>query len=62
MQNFVHGMLHGSPAALKIESLWKVWAGIASNLGTYAESIQEYEAQETKEARFVKGPSFSCSV
>jgi hypothetical protein len=23
MHNFVHGMLHGSPAALRIEAIWK---------------------------------------
>lgn len=37
MHNFVHEMLHNSPAAQRIEALW-----------------QEYEAQETDEARFVK--------
>lgn len=38
MHNFVHEMLHDSPAAQRIERLW-----------------MEYEAQETPEARFVKG-------
>ncbi|KAG8932742.1 hypothetical protein FRC02_000643 [Tulasnella sp. 418] len=37
MNNFVHDMLHYSPAAQRIEALWN-----------------EYEAQETEEARFVK--------
>ncbi|KAI0741963.1 HD domain-containing protein [Daedaleopsis nitida] len=37
MQNFVHEMLHDSPAAQKIMALWN-----------------EYEAQESEEARFVK--------
>ncbi|KAI0793865.1 HD domain-containing protein [Fomes fomentarius] len=37
MHNFVHEMLHDSPAAQRIMTLWN-----------------EYEAQETKEAHFVK--------
>ncbi|GJE91238.1 HD domain-containing protein [Phanerochaete sordida] len=37
MDNFVHEMLHDSPAAQRIHALW-----------------QEYEEQETPEARFVK--------
>ena len=38
MNNFVHEMLHDSPAAQRIHALW-----------------QEYETQESPEARFVKG-------
>ncbi|KAL1684166.1 HD domain-containing protein, partial [Schizophyllum commune] len=38
MNNFVHEMLHDSPAARRIKDLWK----------------QEYEARETPEALFVK--------
>lgn len=48
MHNFVHDMLHGSEAALKIEALWR-----------------EYEEQQTKEARFVKGTihfSYLCRI
>ncbi|RPD64450.1 HD domain-containing protein [Lentinus tigrinus ALCF2SS1-7] len=37
MQNFVHEMLHDSPAAQRIMALWN-----------------EYEAQESQEAKFVK--------
>ncbi|KZV63763.1 HD domain-containing protein, partial [Peniophora sp. CONT] len=37
MQNFVHEMLHDSPAAQRMMALW-----------------QEYEEQETDEAKFVK--------
>ncbi|KAI0831911.1 HD domain-containing protein [Trametes gibbosa] len=41
MHNFVHEMLHDSPAAQRIEALWKT-------------PSQEYEKGDSKEAKFVK--------
>ncbi len=58
MHNFVHEMLHDSPAALRIMTLWNVrYTPLASCLSKryWMTRLQEYEAQETKEARFVKG-------
>ena len=62
MNNFVNDMLHGSPSALRIDALWKVTSLILFHyfqclfdfdFGSWCNS-QEYEAGETKEARFVK--------
>ena len=60
MQNFVHEMLHGSPAAQHIMSLWKVGNALARFPGGSLYGLQEYEEQQTNEARFVKGPELSC--
>lgn len=55
MHNFVHDMLHGSPAALRIEALWK--ARFLRDIYASLMSSKEYEAGETREACFVKGVS-----
>jgi hypothetical protein len=58
MHNFVHVMLHNSPAAQKIESLWLVrfFRSVVSSITNYLLlDCQEYEAGQTNEARFVKG-------
>lgn len=68
MQNFVHGMLHGSPAALRIETIWKVSPASDVRLNSFSfrtdffSSSQEYEEGETHEARFVKGLSSALVV
>ena len=56
MNNFVHEMLHSSPAALRIEALWRVSEFIEDLLRSIdCLSYQEYEEGQTAEARFVKG-------
>jgi putative hydrolase of HD superfamily len=54
MHNFVHEMLHDSPAARRIETLWQVWP-LSVPLTPNSSWFQEYEDQSTPEARFVKG-------
>jgi putative hydrolase of HD superfamily len=66
MRNFVHEMLHDSPAARRIEALWQVQppSPTPMTVETHVRfSPQEYEDQLTPEARFVKGMtdrSFGC--
>ena len=56
MHNFVHEMLHHSPAAQRIEALWQVQLWLAPVISKpILDSFQEYEDQLTPEARFVKG-------
>ena len=57
MHNFVHEMLHHSPAAQRIEALWQVQLSLAPVISKpiFDSSFQEYEDQLTPEARFVKG-------
>lgn len=56
MRNFVHEMLHRSPAAQRIEALWQVQLSLAPVIPKpISGSFQEYEDQLTSEARFVKG-------
>lgn len=66
MHNFVHEMLHDSPAAQRMLALWKVGAHSITcmllpcdlSLFTFGLSHllhQEYEEGKTDEARFVKG-------
>lgn len=63
MHNFVHEMLHDSPAAQRIMDLWNVWYSKPQSCCQRTErSVQEYEQGESKEARFVKGGVFFCSL
>ena len=57
MNNFVHEMLHSSPAALRIEALWRVSKFFEDLFRStdYLSYHQEYEEGQTAEARFVKG-------
>lgn len=56
MQNFVHEMLHNSPAARRIQALWQVHVSRTQAILKFTSfSPQEYEDQLTPEARFVKG-------
>lgn len=56
MQNFVHEMLHNSPAAQRIMDLWNVGHSDPQLCCQRTERIvQEYEKGESKEAQFVKG-------
>ena len=51
-------MLHSSPAALRIEALWRVSEFFEDLFrSTDYLSYQEYEEGQTAEARFVKGES-----
>ena len=58
MHNFVHDMLHASPAALRIEALWKVRPpGLLltpPSTSMRRRGLQEYEQGATPEAKFVK--------
>ncbi len=58
MHNFVHEMLHNSPAAQRIMDLWNVCSSKPQSRSRYAKiNFQEYEEGESKEAQFVKGGS-----
>ena len=58
MHNFVHDMLHASPAALRIEALWKVRPpGLLltpPSTSMRRRGLQEYEQGAIPEAKFVK--------
>lgn len=56
MHNFVHVMLNGSAAALRIEALWKVEHDQSASI-PFSRDMQEYEEQKSEEAKFVKGTS-----
>lgn len=55
MHNIVHDMLHNSPAAQKINSLWLVRAVFSDFLILINPGTKEYEEGQTAEAKFVKG-------
>ena len=57
MHNFVHDMLHDSPAARRIGTLWQVHLPHTLIMPKLMSVPQEYEDQLTPEARFVKGRS-----
>ncbi|KAI0642433.1 HD domain-containing protein [Trametes meyenii] len=57
MRNFVHDMLHNSPAAQRMHALWKASrlpSLIALVFIEYYANNKEYEEGESKEAKFVK--------
>ena len=47
MQNFIHEMLHDSPAAQRIMSLWKVSNVLVHSPECGIDDVQEYEEQQT---------------
>ena len=57
MHNFVHDMLHSSPAAQRMYALWKVPMIIrSSGMNQLMLNVtQEYEDGQSAEAKFVKG-------
>ncbi|KAJ7572082.1 HD domain-containing protein [Mycena floridula] len=62
MQNFVHGMLHGSPAALRIEALWKEYeegqtkeAQLVKDLDRFEMACQALEYEKRHDDKDLQG-------